>query len=486
MHGLMSSETTVRAQEVAERIATSGLRTVRLAVVDQHGVPRAKSLSPDAAIAAMSNGLDFSGAIYSLDTGNNVFVSPFAADGGFGIPEFTGFPDVVLVPDPATFRILPWANRTGWMLCDAYFSNGQPVPLDGRGLLRRQLAALAMYRPLDAIADAQSLLERKWPRAIDDVLTQQLREPIEERALRSSIAQLTAIEDDVSLRVQQQYEENPYPRWVHVAGNVEPLAIGDYLRSVLPNPVPPLALSEALEVLVAGCGTGSLPIEIARELLGCTVLAIDLSVSSLAYAKRKLPPELVGRIEFGQADILKLDALDRSFEIVDASGVLHHMADPSLGLRKLLALLRPDGLMHLGLYSELARRNITAARKYIAEKGYRPTPAEIRRARQDLANSDLRGLARAPDFYSTSECRDLLFHVQEQQLTIPQIKSLLADNALRFLGFAFDPMRARHYAGLFAQAGKSPIDLDAWQEFETRNTDTFAGMYQFWVQKPAA
>jgi glutamine synthetase len=85
-HGLMSDEAVVRAQEVAERIATARLRTVRLAVVDQHGVPRAKSLSPDAAIAAMSNGLDFSGAIYSLETGNNVFVSPFAADGGLLIP----------------------------------------------------------------------------------------------------------------------------------------------------------------------------------------------------------------------------------------------------------------------------------------------------------------------------------------------------------------------------------------------------------------
>ena len=106
-------------------------------------LPRAKSLSPDAAIAAMPNGLDFSGAIYSLDTGNNVFVSPFAAGGDFGIPEFTGFPDVVLVPDPTTFRILPWASRTWWMLCDAYFGNGQPVPLDGRGLLRTQLATLA-------------------------------------------------------------------------------------------------------------------------------------------------------------------------------------------------------------------------------------------------------------------------------------------------------------------------------------------------------
>jgi glutamine synthetase len=142
-YGLRSHEMATIAQEVAERIRTHGLRTVRLAVVDQHGMPRAKALSPDAAIAALSNGLDFSGAIYSMDTGNNVFVPPFAAGGGFGIAEFTGFPDVVIVPDPTTFRILPWRDHTGWMLCDAYFSNGRPLPLDGRGVLRRQLGLLA-------------------------------------------------------------------------------------------------------------------------------------------------------------------------------------------------------------------------------------------------------------------------------------------------------------------------------------------------------
>jgi glutamine synthetase len=141
-HGLLSDSALVLAGEVGEQILTHHLRTVRLAVVDQHGIVRARALSPEAAISAFSNGLDFSGAIYSLDTGNNVFVPPFAAGGGFGIAEFTGFPDIVLVPDPATFRVLPWADRTGWLLCDAYFSTGQPVPLDGRGLLRRQLAGL--------------------------------------------------------------------------------------------------------------------------------------------------------------------------------------------------------------------------------------------------------------------------------------------------------------------------------------------------------
>jgi glutamine synthetase len=142
-HGLHTAAQADAARQVAAQIRELGLRTVRLVVVDQHGMPRSKSLSPQAAIAAMSDGLDFSGAIYSLDSGNQVFVPAFARGGGFGIEEFTGFPDVVLVPDPATFRVLPWAGATGWMLCDVYFSSGQPMPLDGRGLMRRALADLA-------------------------------------------------------------------------------------------------------------------------------------------------------------------------------------------------------------------------------------------------------------------------------------------------------------------------------------------------------
>ena len=109
-------------------------------------MPRTKHLSGEAAISAMRNGSDFSGAIYSLDTGNCVFPPAFAEGGGFGIPEITGFPDISIVPDPTTFRILPWADRTGWMLCDAYFSNGKPMPLDGRAQLRGQLARLAERR----------------------------------------------------------------------------------------------------------------------------------------------------------------------------------------------------------------------------------------------------------------------------------------------------------------------------------------------------
>ena len=123
-------------------IRSLGLKTVRLAVVDQHALSRAKMLSPEAAIAAMSDGLDFSGAIYSLDTGNQVFVPPFAAGGGLGLDEMTGFPDLVLVPDPLTFRVLPWAPRTGWVMGNVYFNDGRPAPFDSRGVLQRALADL--------------------------------------------------------------------------------------------------------------------------------------------------------------------------------------------------------------------------------------------------------------------------------------------------------------------------------------------------------
>ena len=348
-----------------------------------------------------------------------------------------------------------------------------------------QLAALAMYLPLHELPDVQAALARAWPQPLDDVVTQQWREPMQERALRPTIPALTAIEDDVSLRVKQQYEENPYPRWVHAGGNVEPQTIDDYMRTAIPGAVfAPLGKVEGLDVLVAGCGTGAHPIELARKIIGSRVLAVDLSISSLAYAKRKTPAGLATRLNYAQADILKLDAIGRSFDVVDASGVLHHMADPRAGLHVLLALLRPGGLMHLGLYSEAGRRTVTAARKYVADKGYGTSADDIRRARQDLLNSNLRSVGNIGDFYSTSECRDLLFHVQEHQLTIPKIVMLLEEAGLTLVGFVFDPPRAAHVASLFARAGKSLSDLGAWHDFEQHHPETFAAMYQFWVQKP--
>ena len=244
-----------------------------------------------------------------------------------------------------------------------------------------------------------------------------------------------------------------------------------------------MAKTEALEVLVAGCGTGWHAIGIAQKYQGARVLAVDLSLSSLCFAKRKTPAPLAERIEYVQGDILKLGAIGRSFDVIDASGVLHHMADPLEGWRILLNLLRPGGIMHLGFYSELGRRDVVAARAFIAERGYASTPADIRRCRQDLLKTPLGSVARFTDFFSTSECRDLLFHVQESRMTIPAIKAFIDGHGLKFIGFDLHDTAAQNFRALFANAGWSMSDLDRWHAVETQYPDTFSGMYQLWVQK---
>ncbi len=347
------------------------------------------------------------------------------------------------------------------------------------------VAALAMYEPLHAQAFASALLARQWIPALDRVMSQQVREPAREIELRDSIQRLTAIEDEISKQVRQQYEENPYPRWVHAAGQVTPVSIDQYVREQCPAGVhAPLGKTDTLEILVAGCGTGQIAIASAQKYLGARVLAIDLSLSSLCYAKRSTPASLAAQIEYAQADILKLAPIGRSFDVIDCSGVLHHMADPLEGWRILLTLLRPGGLMHLGFYSEAGRKDVVAARSFIAEHGYRSTPSDIRRCRQDLLKTPIASVTRFADFFTTSECRDLLFHVHEARMTLPAINTFIGEHGLKFLGFEFDAPVLHQLHNHFATSGWSLTDLGRWHEFETKFPDTFSGMYQFWVQKP--
>jgi hypothetical protein len=90
----------------------------------------------------------------------------------------------------------------------------------------------------------------------------------------------------------------------------------------------------------------------------------------------------------------------------------------------------------------------------------------------------------AGDFYSTSNCRDLLMHVVEHQHTIGDLKRMVADNGLRFLGFVVRPEVLALYRVEFAD-DPAATDLDQWEAFETARPETFQAMYQFWVQKPA-
>jgi SAM-dependent methyltransferase len=347
------------------------------------------------------------------------------------------------------------------------------------------LTALAAYRPLHTLAQAASLPDRPWPAPVAALIDQQVREPIEERELRGTLPALTPIDDEVSLRVQQQYEDMPYPRWLKTAPAGRPINLEWYLRNQFPQARMWFDRSRnGIDVLIAGCGTGQHTIETAQRYADAHVLAVDLSRTSLAYAQRKTRALGLSNVTYAQADILRLGGLGRAFDLIEVGGVLHHLRDWAQGWQVLITLLRPGGFMHVGLYSALARADIRAARAFIAERGYGSSADEIRRCRQELLGcedgSPLRNVAKYADFFTTSECRDLLFHVQEHQLTIPQIQAFLRDHGLNFIGFTGDAAESFRRQ----VTGGDPADLDQWHRFETANPLAFTGMYQFWIQKP--
>jgi 2-polyprenyl-3-methyl-5-hydroxy-6-metoxy-1,4-benzoquinol methylase len=339
------------------------------------------------------------------------------------------------------------------------------------------VAAVGAYAPLHSLPSAKSLLERGWPASAADLLRLQVREPLEEAADAPVIPALTQVENETSLEVMQQYAESPYPRWV-----INPLA--PFREKLRADAEAAGAAHE--DILIAGCGTGEHPFDVAQKSPMARILAVDLSRPSLAYARRKTREEGLPNIEYGQADILKLGAIGRSFDRIEAVGVLHHLADPKAGWRVLVSLLRPNGVMRIGLYSKTARRPLVEAQAIIAKEGYRATTDGIRAIRQRIIrerdNTRWNLLLSTVDFYSMSGCRDILFNVMEHRLTLPEIAACLEEFGLEFLGFELDPAVIEAFRKQYPGEGAA-LNLDHWNAFEAANPQTFRNMYVFSARK---
>jgi SAM-dependent methyltransferase len=352
-----------------------------------------------------------------------------------------------------------------------------------------EIALLATYTQLDCLP--RSLLRRRaWPKCITGLLNEQIEEPEAERKLRKSIPQITPIADGTSLAVRVQYEENPYPRWVKVPFNRPMPVIDEWMPRYFPfSNFRKIGKGANLDVLIAGCGTGYHSIMFAQFFPSARILAIDLSIASLCYAKRKTRAMGIGNIEYAQADILELDSLEKRFDIIASSGVLHHLGDPEKGWRALVGLLQPNGCMQIGLYSQCAHRNLILAQRFLAERRFGPSVESIRRARQELVAAAAKDAALASaltftDFYCTSEFRDLYLPTQMHRFTIPKIQRFLDENRLEFIGFSVKNEIREQFLTHFPEERES--DLQVWDKFEAEHPDTFAAMYEFWVQKKPA
>jgi ubiquinone/menaquinone biosynthesis C-methylase UbiE len=343
------------------------------------------------------------------------------------------------------------------------------------------------------LATYKALHQYKWcdllalTSSIEEVVTRQIFEPKQESLLKSNMLVLQEITNKVSSKVRNQYEESPYPRWVNMGLSLNPAPFSKATKELklrlfdkTINDV------EAPNILIAGCGTGQHSIGAASKYKNAKVLAVDLSLSSLAYAKRKTEELGFQNLDYMQADILDLGKLDRKFNIIESSGVLHHMDEPMAGWRSLTDCLELGGLMKIGLYSELARQHIVRMREEINQSGIGSSDVAMRSFRSDVINSSKehhKRIQSAKEFYSLSELRDLLFHVQEHRFTIPQLKDCLSELDLKFCGFEADVI-VRDYK-LTNTGADDPYNLDKWHSYEEANPNTFRAMYQFWCQKVA-
>lgn len=142
-HDLWTAEQRRAVLAVEREIKRRKLEVIRFAFCDQHGVLRGKTLVVAEALRALHAGVTMTSTLLAKDTSHRTVFSVFSEGGGMGLDEMAGAGNFVMVADPATFRVLPWANATGWLLCDIYFPSGTPVPFSTRALHRDALGKLA-------------------------------------------------------------------------------------------------------------------------------------------------------------------------------------------------------------------------------------------------------------------------------------------------------------------------------------------------------
>lgn len=348
------------------------------------------------------------------------------------------------------------------------------APIDATTMAK--IALIGCYKELvtlDCAKDISHAAAGSGNDAFPELIKIQIDDPLKVRSHYSSIPDFCEIQNAVSISVEKQYEENPYPSW----------------RYLMPMNIPEEKIkgSHGKSVLVAGCGTGQEAISTAMGLPKASVLGIDLSIPSLAYGKQKAIEFGVKNIEFMHGDILALDRLGRQFDMVTCCGVLHHMEDPVAGWRKLLTCLKPDGILKIALYSERAREHITLCREWIKEQGFEATAEGISAFRQAIIKLDdsdqKKRVTSAMDFYAISTCRDLVFHVQEHQFTFLQIQDILDELDLELISLRpRDSHVLPQYLLMFPQDPEAK-NLANWHEYEKKNPMTFKELYTFFCHK---
>ena len=251
------------------------------------------------------------------------------------------------------------------------------------------------------------------------------------------------------------YEENPYPRYQHADQTLPHFAKPTHefitLEITFSNPPFTNSLSStesSPKIQIAGCGTENQIINASRY-KNVQITATDISKNSPAYAARKSQEYQMNNVRLQQLDILDANQLHDVYDVVECSGIMHHMQNHAKQLTVLISKHKPGGHIKIDLYSKLARQKVSAARELIQNLSIQSTSADIRTFRRQIFNGDHQVLkdisALVNDFYSLSKCRNLCFHLREHQFSTESLHKPLDAENLVLCGFMLPGVIKKHY-----------------------------------------
>ena len=340
---------------------------------------------------------------------------------------------------------------------------------------------ISLYKPLNKCNYLQKKLVNYISKSNEfkEFLKYVFHDPHTDKQASISMKSMSNFSNKTSLLMKRQYEENPFPRWRFTLRPMKGNDINEFTNRYSDT------FFQKPEILIAGCGTGQQAMAWSAY-KDSKICAVDLSSESLAYAIRKAKEKNIKNINFYHLDLLDLELLNKKFDIIISTGCLHHMEKPEDGLESLVNVLKPQGLIYLGLYSKRARSEIEWTRKYIQKRKIDVTEDNMRSFRTKILNSEnkkLQSIRGLHDFFSLSNFRDLLFNYTEHTYDFIKIKELLESKKLNFIAFnEMNPDVKNSFKNHFPNENDE-VNLELWDKFEKIYPKTFLSMYRFWVKK---
>jgi glutamine synthetase len=141
--GLDSHERQAACEQLLRQVEASDIELIRLGWCDLHGVVRGKTIVASQLRPALANGIGMVSTLLLKDSSDRTAFKVFEPAIEENLPGFSGASNFTLMPDPSSWHVLPWAEKTGWLQCQPYFADGRIVPLDSRYVLQQAVQRLS-------------------------------------------------------------------------------------------------------------------------------------------------------------------------------------------------------------------------------------------------------------------------------------------------------------------------------------------------------